>query len=216
MTQKNKLNEYLSHRPNSICWSRSCDVIKRSAVIKNWMCKMIFKTKWEKCSCLTLLRAKVCWTILDSAVSLALLQILQRGSGGAFSVWHSQTPDLWECGALAEGAEGPCRQQHCHHAGRQQERPTAPQGRAHRRGPGLCRYKNQFMIHDQPFLIMSYFRGLVERYYSFLTSQRRTICHSSKHQPWIQQMLKKPSRTSSQVCSWTEVGHHRIVDVVLD
>lgn len=69
-----------------------------------------------------------------------MLQVLQRSGGGALSVRHSQTPDVWECGALAEGAERPRRQQHCHHAGWQQERPAPPQGRAHGRGPGLRRY----------------------------------------------------------------------------
>ena len=79
---------------------------------------------------------------LNTLGLLFLSQILQRSGGGAFSLWHSQTPDLWERGALAEGAEGPRRQQHCHHAGWQQERPAPPQGRAHRRGPGLRRYRS--------------------------------------------------------------------------
>ena len=83
-----------------------------------------------------------CEMMLCLRFILVWLQILQRGGGGALSLWHSQTPDLWECGALAEGAEGPRRQQHRHHAGRQQERPAPPQGRAHGWGPGLCRYTN--------------------------------------------------------------------------
>ena len=76
------------------------------------------------------------------------LQILQRSGGGAVSVWHCQTPDLWECGALAERAERPRWQQHRHHAGWQQKRPAPPQGRAHRRSPGLCRCLFSFCVHS--------------------------------------------------------------------
>ena len=66
-------------------------------------------------------------------------QVLPRGSGGPAGLRHRQAPDLRERGALAEGAEGPRRQQHRHHAGGQQERPAAPEGRAHRRGARLRR-----------------------------------------------------------------------------
>lgn len=46
---------------------------------------------------------------------------------------------LGECETVAQGTEGPCRPQHCHHADREQDRPEAPEGCFHRSCPELCR-----------------------------------------------------------------------------
>lgn len=96
---------------------------------------VMWLTHWFSCYKSKISAVK--WRVLV----LVWLQVLQRGGGGSLSLWHCQTPHLWERGALAEGAEGPRRQQHRHHAGWQQERPAPPQGRAHRWGPGLRRYR---------------------------------------------------------------------------
>ena len=59
------------------------------------------------------------------------MQVLPRGGRGSAGVRHRQAPDLRERGEVAEGTEGPRRQQHSHHARRKQVGSEAPQGCAH-------------------------------------------------------------------------------------
>uniref|UniRef100_A0A8B9SS63 RAB11B, member RAS oncogene family n=1 Tax=Anas platyrhynchos TaxID=8839 RepID=A0A8B9SS63_ANAPL len=76
------------------------------------------------------------------------LGVLPGGRGGSAGLRHRQVPDVRKRRALAEGAAGPRRCQHRHHAGGQQERPAAPAGRAHRRGQELCREERALLPRD--------------------------------------------------------------------
>ena len=53
-------------------------------------------------------------------------QVLPRGGGSVAGLRHRQVPDLRERGQVAEGAAGPCRAEHSHHAGGKQVRSEAP------------------------------------------------------------------------------------------
>lgn len=66
-----------------------------------------------------------------SLVSWQFAQVLPWSRRRSPGVRHRETLDVRKCRALAEGAAGPRRQQHCHHAGGQQKRSTPPEGSAH-------------------------------------------------------------------------------------
>jgi len=94
-----------------------------------------------------------------------MLQVLSWCCRSIVGLWYCKTSDVWECGAMVKGVEGPCRPEYSYHVGRQQIRFKASAGCSNRWSQSFC-WEEWTLLHwDVGFGFHKCWNGLPEYSY---------------------------------------------------
>lgn len=93
-------------------------------------------------------------------LTMCMLQVLSWCCRSIAGLWYCKTSDIWECGTMVKGVEGPCRSEYSYHVGRQQIRFKAPTGSSNRWSQSLCWEKWTLFHWDISFGFHKCWNGL--------------------------------------------------------